>query len=164
MNLPWCWLSIKYLQTSKCPALAAAISGVTPRSGSGMLRSALASDATGNMAAWSMSQPQSSWPLVGSKVSNGFKDCYPILQIWDPSDHLPAWISSAATVKLPCSQRRTKHLAATVMPSKSGTCEISGALTQRSSGSFFELFRVQHDYQMITIYYTRGSLGLTWCD
>ena len=50
MDLPWCWPSIKYLQTSKCPALAAAISGVTPRSGSGMLRSALAWDATGNMA------------------------------------------------------------------------------------------------------------------
>ena len=34
--------SIKYLQTSKCPALAAAMRGVTPMSGSGMFKSALA--------------------------------------------------------------------------------------------------------------------------
>lgn len=48
-QFPWTTLcisanqpSIKTLQTSKCPALAAAIKGVTPISGSGILRSALA--------------------------------------------------------------------------------------------------------------------------
>ena len=98
------------------------------------------------------------------KASNGFKDCSPILQTWDPSDH-PAWISSAATVKLPCSQRRTKHLAATVMPSKSGTCDFPRPWPGDHLGHF--LNSSEHDYQMITIYYTRFfGTNMMWltCD
>mmetsp|Transcript_72174 Transcript_72174/g.172385 ORF Transcript_72174/g.172385 Transcript_72174/m.172385 type:complete len:200 (-) Transcript_72174:1439-2038(-) len=63
----------RYLQISKWPALAAAMRGVTPMSGSGMFTSAL------------------------------------------------AWISSAATVRFPFSQRRTRHRAARARPSKSFT-------------------------------------------
>mmetsp|Transcript_94466 Transcript_94466/g.281999 ORF Transcript_94466/g.281999 Transcript_94466/m.281999 type:complete len:326 (+) Transcript_94466:111-1088(+) len=77
----------RYLQMSRCPALAAPMSGVTPMSGSGMFTSAL------------------------------------------------AWISSAATVRLPASHKRTRHLAASVRPSKPSTFVKSWLTSKLSSSS-----------------------------
>mmetsp|Transcript_90275 Transcript_90275/g.254763 ORF Transcript_90275/g.254763 Transcript_90275/m.254763 type:complete len:232 (-) Transcript_90275:691-1386(-) len=77
----------KYLQMSTCPALAAAIRGTTPISGSDMLMLAF------------------------------------------------AWMSSAATVRLPCSHSRTRTRAASTEPSKSFIWVKSWSVSKQGSSS-----------------------------